>query len=73
VLENDTADRNSPTLLKSNNTAMLATAAFAFATLIGVPLGVLSAVKRGGFWDRGVRSFAVLGTSGHPRPSHKFN
>ena len=43
------------------NTAMLAAAAFAFAILIGVPLGVLSAVKRGGFWDHGVRSFAVLG------------
>jgi len=72
VLENDTADRNSPTFLKSNNTAMLATAAFAFATLVGVPLGVLSAVKRGGsgtvesvhlpYWE-----------PDHPRPSHKFN
>lgn len=43
------------------NSAMLAAAAFAFAMLVGVPLGVLSAVKRGGPWDHGIRSFAVLG------------
>jgi peptide/nickel transport system permease protein len=43
------------------NTVMLGAAAFAFALLIGVPLGVLSAVKRDSFWDHGVRSFAVLG------------
>ena len=52
------------------NSALLAGAAFAFAILVGVPLGVLSAVKRGGLWDQGIRSFAVLATSGHPRPSH---
>ena len=43
------------------NSAMLGAVAFAFAMLVGIPLGVLSAVKRGGFWDHGVRSFAVLG------------
>ncbi len=43
------------------NSAMLGAVAFAFATLVGIPLGVLSAVKRGGFWNHGVRSFAVLG------------
>ena len=43
------------------NSALLAGAAFAFAILVGVPLGVLSAVKRGGLWDQGIRSFAVLG------------
>ena len=43
------------------NSAMLGAAAFAFAVILGVPLGVLSAANRGGFWDLGVRSFAVLG------------
>lgn len=36
-------------------------AAFAFATVVGVPLGVLSAVKRGGFWDYVARGFALFG------------
>jgi hypothetical protein len=40
---------------------------------VRIYLGVLSVVKRGDLWDRGVRSFAALGTSGHSRPSHKFN
>ena len=43
------------------NSALLAGVAFSFAILVGIPLGVLSAVKRGGFWDHGVRSFTVLG------------
>jgi peptide/nickel transport system permease protein len=43
------------------NSAMLALAAFTFAILIGVPLGVMSAVKRGSYWDHGIRSIAVLG------------
>ena len=43
------------------NSALLAGTAFAFAILVGIPLGILSAVKRGGFWDHGARSFAVLG------------
>ena len=44
-----------PTTLK------IGLAAFAFATLSGVPLGVLSAVKRGGFWDYMARGFALFG------------
>jgi peptide/nickel transport system permease protein len=43
------------------NSAILGAAAFAFAILVGVSLGVLSAVNRGGLWDQAVRSFAVLG------------
>ena len=35
--------------------------AFAFATIVGVPLGVLSAIKRGGFWDYIARRFALFG------------
>lgn len=34
---------------------------FAVAVLIGVPLGVLSAVRRGGIWDYLGRSFALAG------------
>ena len=36
-------------------------ASFLFATLIGIPLGVLSAVKRGGLWDYLARGFALFG------------
>ena len=43
------------------NSAALAATAFAFAMLIGIPLGVLSSVKRGSLWDYGARGFAVLG------------
>lgn len=43
------------------NSVLLAGAAFAFTILVGLPLGVLAATRQGGFWDHGVRSFAVLG------------
>jgi peptide/nickel transport system permease protein len=43
------------------NTVRLAFASFLFALLLGIPLGVLSAVKHGRWWDRGIRAFAVLG------------
>ncbi len=43
------------------STAQLALGAWLFATLVGVPLGVLSAVKRGSIWDYFGRSFALLG------------
>ena len=36
-------------------------ASFLFATIIGIPLGVLSAVKRGGLWDYLARGFALFG------------
>ena len=43
------------------NTFQLAFAGWMFATLVGVPLGVLSAVKRGTFWDYLGRAFALFG------------
>lgn len=42
-------------------TMQLALGAFIFTTLVGVPLGVLSAVKRGSVWDYAGRTFALLG------------
>jgi peptide/nickel transport system permease protein len=45
------------------NSIKLATAAMAVTLLIGIPLGVLSAVNRGGAWDRLGMGFAVLGQS----------
>lgn len=44
-------------------TLMLAAGAWGVSTLIGVPLGILSAVKRGTAWDYTGRTFAVLGHS----------
>ncbi len=43
------------------NTFQLAFAGWLFATIIGVPLGVLSAVKRGTVWDYLGRSVALFG------------
>lgn len=43
------------------NTFQLAFAGWLFATLVGVPLGVLSAVKRGTVWDYLGRAFALFG------------
>ena len=42
-------------------TFRLAAVAWAFATIVGIPLGVVSAVKRGGVWDAIARVFALLG------------
>ena len=47
-------------------TAKLAAAGFLFSMVIGIPLGILSAVKRGTSWDILGRLFAVLG---HALPS----
>ncbi|MEO1190899.1 MAG: ABC transporter permease [Pseudomonadota bacterium] len=44
-------------------TLQLATMSMAIAILIGVPLGVLSAVRRGGLPDLGARVFALMGIS----------
>lgn len=44
-------------------TLKLAAAAFLFSIIIGVPIGILSAVKRGTIWDLAGRTFAVLGHS----------
>lgn len=42
-------------------TVELAVGSFAFAILIGIPLGVLSAVKRGAIWDYAGRTLALFG------------
>ena len=44
-------------------TLMLALAGFVFAIVVSVPLGVLSAVRRGGLWDYVGRFTALLGQS----------
>ncbi len=44
-------------------TLRLGIAGYILATLIGIPLGVLSAVKRGTIWDMVGRTFALLGQS----------
>jgi len=46
---------------KIPNTFRLAAVAWIVATVVGIPLGVLSAVKRGSILDYLARSFAVLG------------
>jgi peptide/nickel transport system permease protein len=43
------------------NTFQLAFTGWIFATILGVPLGVLSAVKRGTYWDYLGRGFALFG------------
>ena len=43
------------------NTLKLGLSAWIVATVVGIPLGVLSAVKRGSFWDYLARMFAVFG------------
>ena len=48
------------------NSAQLAAVAFAFSIIIGIPLGILSAVTRGSVWDYASRSFAMFG---HAAPS----
>jgi peptide/nickel transport system permease protein len=42
-------------------TLQLATGAWIFALLVGIPLGVLSATNRGSFMDLGGRTFALFG------------
>jgi peptide/nickel transport system permease protein len=44
-------------------TLQLTAGGFVFAVLFGIPLGVLSAVKRGSVWDYIGRAFAILGQS----------
>ncbi len=48
------------------NSAQLAVVAFGFSIIIGIPLGILSAVTRGSAWDYLSRSFAMFG---HAAPS----
>ena len=44
-------------------TLQLSGGALLFATIVGVPLGVLSAVRRGSFWDYAARIFSLGGQS----------
>lgn len=46
---------------KLGATLQLAITSWIFATLVGIPLGVLSAVKRGSVWDYAGRIFALFG------------
>jgi peptide/nickel transport system permease protein len=63
-LGRDLADRQliAPRLPgKIGPTVKLAAASWILATLVGIPLGVLAAVKRGTVWDYAGRIFALLG------------
>jgi len=51
---------------KLGNTLQLGLAAWLMATLIGIPLGVLSAVKRGSLLDYFGRGFAAIGQAAPP-------
>ncbi len=44
-------------------TVQLAIGSFMFTVLLGIPLGVLSAMSRGTLWDYAGRAFALLGQS----------
>ncbi len=45
------------------NSLLLALAAMAFSLLIGIPSGILAAVRVGGFWDSAGKVFSLLGLS----------
>jgi peptide/nickel transport system permease protein len=45
------------------NSLLLAVAAMGFSLLIGIPSGILAAVRVGGFWDSAGKLFALLGLS----------
>ncbi len=45
------------------NSLLLAVAAMAFSLLIGIPSGIMAAVRVGGWWDSGGKMFALLGLS----------
>lgn len=51
---------------KIANTLQLGGVSWVVATLIGIPLGVLSAVKRGTVWDYAGRTLAVFGQGAPP-------
>jgi peptide/nickel transport system permease protein len=45
------------------NSLLLALAAMVFSLLIGIPSGIMAAVRVGGWWDRAGKIFALLGLS----------
>jgi len=47
--------------LRIPNSAQLAASAFIFSLLVGIPLGVMAALKHGTGWDYGARLFAMVG------------
>jgi len=51
---------------KVPNSAQLAAAAFLFSLALGIPLGVIAALQRGGVFDYLARTFAIVG---HSAPS----
>jgi peptide/nickel transport system permease protein len=50
-------------LSRLSRTLILATAGLGVALLVSIPIGVLSATRRGGVWDRLGQGFALLGQS----------
>jgi peptide/nickel transport system permease protein len=51
---------------KIGATVQLAVGGWIFAILLGIPMGVLAAVKRGTFWDYFGRSVAIVGQAAPP-------
>jgi peptide/nickel transport system permease protein len=51
---------------KIGATVQLAVGGWIFAVMLGVPMGVLAAVKRGTFWDYFGRSLAIVGQAAPP-------
>lgn len=51
---------------KAGNTLQLGLAAWILATGLGIPLGIMSAVRRGTVWDYLGRGFAALGQAAPP-------
>jgi peptide/nickel transport system permease protein len=45
------------------NSLLLAVAAMTFSLVIGIPSGILAAVRLNGFWDRSGKMFSLLGLS----------
>jgi peptide/nickel transport system permease protein len=45
------------------NSLLLAFVAMAFSLLVGIPTGILAAIRMGGFWDSAGKLFALLGLS----------
>lgn len=45
------------------NSLLLAAAAMVFSLIIGIPSGIMAAVRVGGWWDRAGKIFALLGLS----------
>ncbi|HIF72217.1 MAG TPA: ABC transporter permease [Dehalococcoidia bacterium] len=51
---------------KIGATIQLAVGGWIFAVMLGIPMGVLAAVKRGTFWDYFARSLAIVGQAAPP-------